>query len=88
MPLIKCSACEAEMSTEAQACPKCGQPNKEAVKKEYIKQKDQGQKSGCLLILLSFFVSLMGIVFAPLLFVSGLIFVVGVIIILLNTRIS
>lgn len=76
------------MSTEAAACPKCGNPNKEAQKKEYIKRKDQGQKSGCLIILLSFFVSILGIAFAPLLFVAGVMFIVGVIIILINMRIS
>ncbi len=30
MALTKCKACGAEMSRKAQACPKCGHPNKEA----------------------------------------------------------
>lgn len=30
MALIKCKACNSEMSKQASACPKCGHPNKEA----------------------------------------------------------
>ena len=30
MALTKCKACGAEMSRKAEACPKCGHPNKEA----------------------------------------------------------
>ena len=30
MALTKCKACSAQMSRQAQACPKCGHPNKEA----------------------------------------------------------
>src|SRR5262249_42796301 len=28
MPLINCSACGREISTEAEACPQCGHPNR------------------------------------------------------------
>ena len=30
MALTNCKACQAEMSRQAEACPKCGHPNKEA----------------------------------------------------------
>ncbi|MEG0672309.1 zinc ribbon domain-containing protein [Clostridium sp.] len=29
MALIKCSACDKQISDEAEACPHCGQPNRE-----------------------------------------------------------
>ena len=30
MPLINCSACGRQISTEAEACPQCGHPNRHA----------------------------------------------------------
>jgi predicted amidophosphoribosyltransferase len=33
MPLIKCPACNKDVSSEAPACPACGQPIKSSVEK-------------------------------------------------------
>ena len=32
MPLIECAACGREISTEAEACPQCGHPNRAAAR--------------------------------------------------------
>ena len=47
MPLIKCSACEKEISTEAQSCPHCGHPQQKAGAKK-------SNRSGCLIIFIIF----------------------------------
>jgi len=33
MPLIKCPACNKDVSSEAPACPSCGQPIKSSIEK-------------------------------------------------------
>jgi hypothetical protein len=47
MPLIKCPACEREISTQAQSCPHCGHP---LVKSDAKKSQNAGV--GCLIMLL------------------------------------
>jgi hypothetical protein len=77
MPLVTCADCGMEMSSEAVACPKCGKPNKKVV----AKTKDSKQAMGCLFMLLSL---VLGFFFGPL--VGAVVFIVGLVIVLLNTR--
>jgi hypothetical protein len=52
--LIECPACNAKVSFEAEACPKCGQPITHEVKEAAVKKQLQGKKNlriGCLVIL-------------------------------------
>jgi hypothetical protein len=46
VPLIKCPACEREISSEAQSCPHCGHP----VAKVVAQQAKQAKQRGCLTI--------------------------------------
>ena len=78
MPLVTCADCGHEMSSEATACPKCGKPNKKAL----AKAKNAKQAMGCLFILLSL---VLGFFFGPL--VGAVVFIVGLVIVLLNTRV-
>lgn len=77
MPLIRCKECGGRVSTEAEACPSCGKPNKK------VKNRAQNsiQSVGCLIfiigILLCIFLPIIGIPMA----------IVGLIIGLVNTRI-
>ena len=77
MALVKCPECSAEMSNDALACPRCGKPNKKAVNK----RMDSKQAAGCLLMLLSLalggFDSTVGVI----------IFVVGLVLFLVYTRV-
>jgi len=76
MALKACSECGHKVSSDASACPSCGKPNKSVVNKE----KDAKQCCGCLFIILALVLCL----FSPL---AGLaLFVVGVVLLGLNTR--
>ena len=74
MALIACPECSQQMSKSAAACPHCGAPNKKA--------KDSKQAMGCLFVLLAIPI---GLFMPPLGIVVG---IVGVVIMLLNTRLS
>lgn len=78
MALIYCPECDREMSSEAMACPGCGRPNPIAKNKVM----DGHQRTGCLLILLSIIVAL----FSPL--VGGVMFLVGLVLFLVYTRVA
>lgn len=56
--LIQCPACKKQVSIEATACPKCGQPITEAVKEEAVKKEQKGKRAlkGCLWIVVALFV--------------------------------
>ena len=55
MPLIKCPACQAEISPNAPACPKCGEPIKSSVEKAQggaINMKDPVHLVGIVLVII------------------------------------
>lgn len=79
MALITCAECGREMSSEATACPACGKPNKTAQNKA----TDSKQQVGCAMLVLSIIV---GVVFGPI--AGGVVFLVGLVIVMLNTRVS
>ena len=56
--LIQCPACKKQVSIEATACPKCGQPITDAVKDEAVKKEQKGKKAlkGCLWVVVALFV--------------------------------
>ena len=74
--MINCTACSSLMSQAALACPRCGHPNKAAVQK----QQNGKQAMGCLFVLLA----VPAVIFPPL---SAIMFIVGVVLILINTRV-
>jgi len=65
------------MSSDAMACPRCGKPNKRAMNKTM----DSKQSLGCLLLLLSL---LCFFLLPP---VGVVMFIVGLVIFLINTRV-
>jgi len=65
------------MSAEAAACPHCGKPNKTALHAE----QNTRQGVGCALIVIG---AIVGVFVSPL--IAGVIFVVGLVLFLLNTR--
>ena len=77
MALTKCADCGHDMSVEALACPQCGKPNKKARNKA----ENSKQAVGCAFILLSLVLA----IFLPA-WVAGVVFVVGLVVVLLNTR--
>lgn len=77
MALIPCTECKAKMSDAAEACPQCGNPNR----KVKAKKKDSKQAIGCLLILVAIPLSF---VLTPV--VGLLLAVVGVVMLIVNTR--
>jgi len=79
MPLVECLECGAQISSDALACPSCGKPCTKAQNKE----KDSKQGIGCVIMI----VALLSALVLPLI-VSGIIFVIGLILLVLNTRFS
>ena len=77
MALINCAECNSEMSSDAEACPHCGKPNANASKKK----QNSGQAFGCLLMVLALPVALVA---GPL---AGVVFIVGLVLVLINTRV-
>lgn len=77
MALIACSACGREISPAALTCPNCGNPNKKA----QHSQQHQKQAVGCGFIVLSV---ILWAFFGPI--VGGITFAVGLVLVLLNTR--
>lgn len=77
MALVTCTECGAEMSSEALACPRCGKPNASAIHKK----QNGAQSMGCLLMVLALPAALF---MGPL---AAVMFVVGLVLILLNTRV-
>lgn len=81
MALIKCEACGKEISTEASACPGCGDPTrrgKDTSKEEEQKHRSNLQGAGCLMIILAFILGLtvVGLPFAMILGLVGLVVLV------------
>ena len=76
MALINCDECNQTMSSDALACPHCGKPNANATKKK----QNSGQSMGCLLMVLAVPFAIVG---GPL---AGVVFIVGLILVLINTR--
>ena len=79
MALVKCEDCGREMSSDAVACPQCGKPNKQA----QHKAENSKQAVGCAFML----GGLVLFVFLPPI-VASAVFIVGLIVMLLNTRFS
>ncbi len=79
MALIKCPECQREISADALACPGCGKPNKAGVNRS----KDSSQHAGCFIMVAALFVG--GFVSGP---IGGVVFLVGLILVALNTRFS
>lgn len=54
MPLIKCPICQADVSSNAPACPKCGEPIKSSVEKANgaINMKDPVHIIGVILVVI------------------------------------
>ncbi len=77
MALIECGECGREMSSEATACPACGKPNKPVQNKA----TDSKQQVGCAMMILSVAI---GFLFGPIAGVA--VFLVGLILVMLNTR--
>lgn len=78
MALIECAECKKDMSSEAIACPHCGMPNARAGNRK----QDSTQAVGCLIVLLGF----PAFLFGPL--IGGAVVVIGIAIILTNTRLK
>ena len=78
MALVECSECRKEISDEAEACPSCGNPNEKAV----IKKQNSGQAMGCLFMILAIPAVLLLGPFA------AVVFIVGLVLVLLNTRLA
>ena len=76
MALINCPECSAELSSDAVACPRCGKPNKKAVHKKQNSAQGAGVVIMVVALPLGFFSPLAGVVA----------FVVGLVIVMLNTR--
>ena len=76
MALVNCDECNQTMSSDAEACPHCGKPNASATKKK----QNSGQSMGCLLMLLALPLALVA---GPL---AAIVFIVGVVLVLVNTR--
>lgn len=54
MALVTCPECNAEMSSEAHACPKCGKPNTTVT----TKKKNSLRDAGCLLMVVGLLISI------------------------------
>ena len=76
MPLDLCPDCNAEISTKATACPKCGCPNKPIVKS----QQNNKQRIGCVFLVLGLLIC----VIFPL--AGAVVAIAGLITALMNTR--
>jgi len=77
MALINCAECGREMSSDALICPACGKPNTAAQNK----QTNTKQAAGCAIIILA---GMLALVLPPL--VAGIIFVIGLVVMVVNTR--
>lgn len=77
MALERCAECGREMSSEAAACPGCGRPNPKARNRAM----DEKQRIGCGLMALA----IIAAVISP--SVGGVIFVVGLVLFLVYTRV-
>ena len=78
MALIACQECGKEISVEAASCPACGKPNRQAQRAA----ENSKQKVGCAVMLLSLVVGAV----SP---AAGIaVFLVGLLVMLLNTRFS
>lgn len=79
MALVACQECGKEISAEALSCPHCGQPNTA----QLHRGQDRKQKIGCAFMVAAL---LLALVVPPA--IAGVIFIVGLVLMLLNTRFS
>jgi RNA polymerase subunit RPABC4/transcription elongation factor Spt4 len=82
--LVKCESCGKEIAATAPTCPGCGAENTSAVDQK----QNSTQKMGCVLIALASVIGVGGVAHQPLAVLAGIMFIAGVVVMLLNTRVK